>query len=184
MRALAKRMGVGYFDRPNNEGAKAGNLNHALSLTSAPYIVTLDADMIVKSDFLLKTIPYFVDVEKRNSELPEDQQVHLGLLQTPQAFYDPDVFQHALYSETRTTNEQDYFYRTIEVARTGSNSVIYGGSNTIISREALEASKNWMLVGVLATTAVNLPSAGVTSSWNISVELNCSVTWYCPPAFR
>ncbi|MBQ9005446.1 MAG: cellulase family glycosylhydrolase [Atopobiaceae bacterium] len=53
MRALAEQMGVGYFDRPDNKGAKAGNLNHALSLTSAPYIVTLDADMIVRSDFLL-----------------------------------------------------------------------------------------------------------------------------------
>ena len=36
MRALAKEMGVGYFDRPDNEGAKAGNLNHAMALTSAP----------------------------------------------------------------------------------------------------------------------------------------------------
>ena len=40
MRALAEEMGVGYFDRPDNEGAKAGNLNHALGLTSAPYVVT------------------------------------------------------------------------------------------------------------------------------------------------
>ena len=165
MRALAKRMGVGYFDRPDNKGAKAGNLNHALALTSAPYIVTLDADMIVKSDFLLKTIPYFVDVEKRNAELPEDQQVHLGLLQTPQAFYDPDVFQHALYSETRTTNEQDYFYRTIEVARTGSNSVIYGGSNTIISREALEAVGGFYTESITEDFATGLliESAGFVS---------------------
>lgn len=58
MRALAEKMGVGYFDRPDNKGAKAGNLNHALSLTTAPYVVTLDADMIPRSDFLLKTIPY------------------------------------------------------------------------------------------------------------------------------
>ena len=60
MRALAEEMGVGYFDRPDNKGAKAGNLNHALALTSAPYIVTLDADMVVKSDFLLKTILLYI----------------------------------------------------------------------------------------------------------------------------
>ena len=112
MRALAEEMGVGYFDRPDNKGAKAGNLNHALSLTSAPYVVTLDADMIPKSDFLLKTIPYFVDAEERNRKLPEDKRMPLGLLQTPQCFYDPDVFQHALYSEKRVPNEQDFFYRT------------------------------------------------------------------------
>lgn len=138
MRALAEEMGVGYFDRPDNKGAKAGNLNHALALTSAPYVVTLDADMIPRSDFLLKTIPYFVDAEERNRKLPEDRRMPLGLLQTPQCFYDPDVFQHALYSEKRAPNEQDFFYRTIEPAKTSSNSVIYGGSNTVIARKALE----------------------------------------------
>ena len=138
MRTLAEEMGVGYFDRPDNEGSKAGNLNHALGLTSAPYIVTLDADMIPKSDFLLKTIPYFVDVELREQQRPEAERLHLGLLQTPQCFYQPDVFQYALYSEKRAPNEQDFFYRTIEPARTATNSVIYGGSNTVLARRALE----------------------------------------------
>lgn len=138
MRALAEEMGVGYFDRPDNKGAKAGNLNHALGLTNAPYIVTFDADMIPRSDFLLKTIPYFVDAEIREAARPEGERLHLGLLQTPQSFYDPDVFQHALYCEKRAPNEQDFFYRTIEPAKTSTNSVIYGGSNTVLSRAALE----------------------------------------------
>ena len=138
MRALAEEMGVGYFDRPDNEGAKAGNLNAAMKRTSAPYIVTFDADMIPRSDFLLKTIPYFVDVERRESGKPEGKRRRLGLLQTPQSFYDPDVFQYALYSEKRAPNEQDFFYRTIEPAKTATNSVIYGGSNTVLSRRALE----------------------------------------------
>lgn len=139
MRALAKEMHIGYFDRPDNKGAKAGNLNHALALTNAPYIVTFDADMIPRSSFLLKTIPYFVDAKKRSENLPEDKKIRLGLLQTPQCFYTPDVFQYALYSEKSAPNEQDFFYRTIEVAKTSSNSVIYGGSNTVIAREALDA---------------------------------------------
>ena len=138
MRELAEEMKVGYFDRPDHEGAKAGNLNHAMSLTSAPYIVTLDADMIPQSCFLKETIPYFVDLELRQQDKPESERTHLGLLQTPQCFYDPDVFQHALYSEKRAPNEQDFFYRTIEVAKTSTNSVIYGGSNTVLSRRALE----------------------------------------------
>ena len=138
MRALAEEMGVGYFDRPDNEGAKAGNLNHALGLTTAPYVVTFDADMIPQSGFLLNTIPYFVDAELREQEKPEEERLRLGLLQTPQSFYDPDVFQHALYSENRAPNEQDFFYRTIEPAKTATNSVIYGGSNTVLARRALE----------------------------------------------
>ena len=165
MRELAERMGVGYFDRPDNKGAKAGNLNHALSLTSAPYVVTLDADMIVRSDFLLKTIPYFVDAEQRNASLPEDERLPLGLLQTPQCFYDPDVFQHALYSETRATNEQDFFYRTVEVARTSTNSVIYGGSNTVLSRAALEAIGGFYTESITEDFATGLliESAGFVS---------------------
>ncbi len=138
MRELAQSMGIGYFDRPDNKGAKAGNLNNALGQTKSPYVVTLDADMLVKSDFLLKTIPYFVDAEKKSKDAPEGEKISLGILQTPQCFYEPDVFQHALYSEKTAPNEQDFFYRTIEVAKTSSNSVIYGGSNTVIARKALE----------------------------------------------
>jgi len=137
MRALAEEMKVGYFDRPDNKGAKAGNLNHALSLTHAPYIVTFDADMIPRNEFLLKTIPYFVDLEIRNKNLDPEDQTHLGFLQTPQSFYQPDIFQNGLYSEKRVPNEQDFFYRTIEPGKTYSNSVIYGGSNTVLSRRAL-----------------------------------------------
>ena len=138
MRELAAKMGVNYLDRPDNKGAKAGNLNHALEHSNSPYILTLDADMIPKSDFLMKTIPYFVDCEIRNKGRKEEDKIKLGFLQSPQCFYNPDLFQFNLFSEDRIPNEQDYFYKDIQVARTKSNSVIYGGSNTILSREALE----------------------------------------------
>ncbi|MBP9997461.1 MAG: cellulase family glycosylhydrolase [Lachnospiraceae bacterium] len=137
IRKLAAEMGVGYFDRPDNKGAKAGNLNNALKQTSSPYVVTLDADMIVRSNFLMKTIPYFIDCEKKNRDREPEKRVKLGLLQTPQCFYSRDVFQHNMYAENIAPNEQDFFYRTIEVARTRTNSVLYGGSNTVIAREAL-----------------------------------------------
>ncbi len=165
MRALAEEMKVGYFDRPDNKGAKAGNLNNALSKTHAPYVVTLDADMIPKSDFLLKTIPYFIDAKKRNELLPEKDRTPLGLLQTPQCFYDPDVFQHALYSERTAPNEQDFFYRTIEVAKTSTNSVIYGGSNTILAREALEAVGGFYTESITEdfATGMLIESAGFVS---------------------
>ncbi len=138
MRELAKKMGVNYLDRPNNDGAKAGNLNNALAHSSSPYVLTLDADMIPKRDFLIKTIPYFIDADRRNRGRKEEEKIKLGFLQTPQCFYNPDLFQFNLFSESRIPNEQDYFYKDIQVARTKSNSVIYGGSNTVIAREALE----------------------------------------------
>lgn len=138
MRALAEQMGVNYLDRPDHKNAKAGNLNAALAVTTSPYIVTFDADMIPRSEFLLRTLPYFVAQEMENEGKPEKEQKHIGFVQSPQAFYNPDLFQFNLYSEGRIPNEQDYFYRDIQVSRNRSNSVIYGGSNTVISRRALE----------------------------------------------
>lgn len=139
MRALADRVGVNYLDREDHSGAKAGNLNNALAHSSSPYVVTFDADMIPRSNFLMRTIPYFVDAELRNRDLPEEDKIKMGFLQSPQSFYNLDLFQFNLYSESRIPNEQDYFYKDIQVARTKTNSVIYGGSNTVLSREALEA---------------------------------------------
>ncbi|MCR5672806.1 MAG: cellulase family glycosylhydrolase [Lachnospiraceae bacterium] len=165
MRLLAEKMHVGYFDRPDNKGAKAGNLNHALSLTSSPYVVTLDADMIPRSCFLMNTIPYFVDAKKRSEKLPDSKKIRLGLVQTPQCFYTPDVFQHALYSEKSAPNEQDFFYRTIEVAKTSTNSVIYGGSNTVIAREALDAIGGFFTGSITEdfATGMLIESAGFVS---------------------
>ena len=128
---------IHYFDRDTHEGKKAGNLNAAVARTSSPYIVTLDADMIVQSSFLMEIAPYLVDAELKNRKLPEGGKIPLGFIQTPQSFYDLDLFQFNLFSEASIPNEQDYFYRSIQVAKTKSNSVIYGGSNTFLSRKAI-----------------------------------------------
>lgn len=125
VRALAKKMNIGYVTRTEREGAKAGNLNNAMNHSDSPLIVTFDADMIPTSDFLMTTVPYFLGEEK------------IGFIQLPQNFYNPDLFQYNLYSENRIPNEQDYFYKDIQVAKNKTNSVIYGGSNTVLSREAL-----------------------------------------------
>ncbi len=138
MKELAQKLGVGYFDREDNKHAKAGNLNNALSKTTSPLIVTLDADMIPNRDFLMKTVPYFVQRDMENEELEEKDRKYMGFVQSPQAFYNPDLFQSNLYSEGRIPNEQDFFYRDVQVARNKSNSVIYGGSNTVLSRKAIE----------------------------------------------
>lgn len=139
IRKLAQYLQVGYLTRTSRAGAKAGNLNNALKHTASPLVVTFDADMIPRRDFLKKTIPYFMHAQRRNAGLPEEEQIPLGFVQTPQAFYNEDLFQHHLYKENLTGNEQDYFFREIQPAKTASNSVIYAGSNTVISRAALEA---------------------------------------------
>lgn len=78
-------------------------------------------------------------IEKKDGkEARKNRKGKIGFIQTPQSFYNPDLFQYNLFSETRIPNEQDYFYRDIQISRNKSNSVIYGGTNTVISREALD----------------------------------------------
>ncbi|MFP3153213.1 glycosyltransferase [Lachnospiraceae bacterium ZAX-1] len=126
MEELANRFHIHYLASEDNKYAKAGNLNHALEASSSPLILTLDADMIPMHDFLTAVIPYFFTEEK------------VGFVQTPQSFYNPDLFQYNLFSEDRIPNEQDYFYRDIQVMRNKSNSVIYGGTNAILLRQAIK----------------------------------------------
>lgn len=146
---LAERMGVGYLGLPENKHAKAGNLNNALSKTSSPYIVTFDADMIPTREFLMETVPYMflprlkqsdngLWAERDEDEI--DETFKMGFIQTPQSFYNPDLFQFNFFSENRIPNEQDFFFREVNVGRNNSNACIYAGSNTLISREALEAA--------------------------------------------
>lgn len=143
---LAREMGVGYFGLSGNKLAKAGNLNHALSKTNSPLVATFDADMIPRSNFLMETVPYFSLPEmiqeqgrwrKRRAE-EIDPAYKIGFVQTPQSFYNADLFQFNFFAERHIPNEQDYFFKEVNVGRNSSNSAIYAGSNTLIARRALE----------------------------------------------
>lgn len=146
MAKLAHDMDIGYFGLSDNKLAKAGNLNHAMSKTDSPLIVTLDADMIPRSNFLLETVPYFFlpemiledGVWRKRTEEEIDPDYKIGFVQTPQSFYNPDLFQFNFFAENNIPNEQDYFFKEVNVGRNSSNSAIYAGSNTVISRRALE----------------------------------------------
>lgn len=146
MAALARRMGVGYLGFDGNEHAKAGNLNFALPRTESPLVAVFDADMIPASRFLLETVPYFLSSEmikdgdvwrRRTADDEPDSERPLGYVQTQQAFYNPDVLQRNLYLEDRVPNEQDYFYRSVNVARMHTGSAAFAGSNSLFSRQAL-----------------------------------------------
>lgn len=157
MAELARKMKVGYFGLADNKEAKAGNLNHALSKTSSPWIVTFDSDMIPTHEFLMETVPYiFLPRVKKlddgtwaeRTEEEIDEKYKIGFIQTPQSFYNPDMFQYNFFSETRIPNEQDFFFREINVGRNNANAPIYAGSNTLISRDALDS------VGGIATGTI------------------------------
>lgn len=137
MKNIAQKYGIGYIRRDTNEHAKAGNLNNAMKYTKAPLILTMDADMIPMHHILMETVPYFLQNEQARKYGRKEEFPKIGFIQTPQSFYNTDLFQFNLHSENRIPNEQDYFYRNIQSSRNASNTVIYGGSNTLISRQAL-----------------------------------------------
>ena len=136
MADLAKKMGVGYFGMEENKHAKAGNLNNAIEKTKSPYIVTFDADMIPRSNFLMETIPYFFlpkmilenDVWRMRTKEEIDEKFKIGFIQTPQNFYNPDLFQFNFFAEANIPNEQDYFFKEVNLGRNATNSAIYAGS--------------------------------------------------------
>lgn len=173
MRQLAQKMGVGYFALSDNKHAKAGNLNNALRQTNSPLVVTLDADMIPTSKFLMETVPYFFlpfmiktrDGWRLRTEEERVGQKKIGFVQAPQSFYNGDMFQTNLYAEKTVPNEQDYFFREVNVGRTGSNTVIYCGSNTVISRKALE-KVGYIAVGTITedfATGIRIQGKGYQS---------------------
>lgn len=148
MAELARDFSIGYLGMEKNTHAKSGNYNNALSKTSSPIIATFDADMIPQSCFLMKTVPYFFAQEwvEENGTFrritPEEQERQktrkLALLQTPQSFFNPDLFQFNLYLEDAIPNEQDFFSREVNITRNSSNSVSYTGSGALLLREAMD----------------------------------------------
>lgn len=72
--ALAASYGYEYVVRPDRGHLKkAGNLNHALTLSSAEFIAILDADFAPRPDFLRHLVPYLADPA-------------VGIVQSPQCF--------------------------------------------------------------------------------------------------
>ena len=138
MRELAKELGVKYISRKEAKFAKAGNLNNALKQSNSPLIAVFDSDMRPEPQFLLNTVPYFLEKTGRHRRYHLSNKI--GFVQTPQNFRNDDLFQRAFCAADIIPNEQDYFYLELEPARNNCNAVIFGGSNTLLSRKALEST--------------------------------------------
>ncbi|MFL2043962.1 glycosyltransferase family 2 protein [Weissella hellenica] len=158
IRRLAMESHVQYIDMPGgNQAAKAGNINHALQYVSSPLLVVFDADMIPYQTFLLHSVPYFI--KNINDRIEDDRVKSLGFLQTPQSFYNADIFQYNLFSEKTSTNEQDFFSRDINILN-GSNGVaIFTGSGALFKREAVDA-------------AGGFPEKTLTEDFELGIRIN------------
>lgn len=158
---LADELGVGYFGLADNKDAKSGNYNNALRQTSSPLVATFDADMIPYREFLLETVPYFVEQVEAYENGDDYDKSKVGLIQTPQSFYNADIFQFNLFSESTLPNEQDFFSKEINVCNNSHGAAVYTGSNTVIFRKAIED------VG-------GFPTDTITEDFELGVRMNAA----------
>lgn len=118
---LAIRLGIGCITRTEPGGAKAGNINNALKLTDAPYIIIFDADHAPHSNFLREAMGYFTD-EK------------MGFVQTPQFYHNQKT---NMITDT-AWNQQSLFFGPIMRGKNRLNSAFMCGTNMAVRRKALE----------------------------------------------
>lgn len=160
IRGLAEDLGAEYIARTEHDHAKAGNINHALTVTSGDFIAVLDADHVPHPQFLERTLGYFTDER-------------VALVQTPQEFYNLDSIQHApaQAAEDAHWHEQALFYRVIQPGKDRFNSAFWCGTSAVVRRSALEA------IGGVATetitedilTTIKLHGAGWRTAYHNEV---------------
>ncbi len=119
--------GAGYIRRHYNEHAKAGNLNHASDLTNGKFIAVFDADFVPYRQFLYRTIGFFSDPK-------------VGIVQTPQAFFNKDFYQANLHLYDSTPDDQRIFFDVMMPARDAWDAAFWCGSCSVTRREAIEAA--------------------------------------------
>ncbi|WP_158537308.1 UDP-forming cellulose synthase catalytic subunit [Humitalea rosea] len=124
-REFAEQCGCGYIIRPDNLGAKAGNINHALKHTKGEFIAIFDCDHAPTRSFLQMTVGWLL------------RDARIALVQTPHHFYSPDPFERNLARKIQVPNEGLLFYGVIQQGNDLWNSAFFCGSCAVIRRSAL-----------------------------------------------
>jgi cellulose synthase (UDP-forming) len=118
---MAGRHGACYIRRPVNRGAKAGNLNNALALTSSPYVAVFDCDHVPDAAFLAETMPLLADPDVAFVQTPQYYANRVGRPMTAAAW-----------------SQQALFFGVIAQGKANLGSMFCCGTNVLFRREALE----------------------------------------------
>ncbi|MFD2646303.1 glycosyltransferase [Devosia albogilva] len=150
LRERCAELGVEHVTRPDNDHGKAGNINHFLRELrrrgeEPDFVAVLDADFVPHRDFFTRTLALFADET-------------IGLVQTPQHFFNPDPIQHNLGISRSYPDEQRFFFDYMQPARDGWDIAVCCGTSSIVRWTALEAigdfptssvTEDYMLTSVL-----------------------------------
>jgi cellulose synthase (UDP-forming) len=130
LKQYCAKVGANYITRPDNKGAKAGNLNNALaytaSLTNAPLILVLDADFAVSPNILRRTVGLF-------------HNRRAGIVQTPQFFFNADPIQHNLMASDAWVDDQRIFFDVFQPAKDGWGCAFCVGTSFVVRRDLVTA---------------------------------------------
>jgi cellulose synthase (UDP-forming) len=132
--SLADRYNFRYVVRPHpGEMKKAGNLTHALGISTGDFIAVIDADFAVRPEFLYETMPYFCDPK-------------VGIVQTAQYY---EVSNRSLsYIQRYAGTLQEIFFRFIQPARDRYKAAICAGTNLVYRRTAVAAAGGFAQVPI------------------------------------
>jgi cellulose synthase (UDP-forming) len=122
MRAMTERHGARYVVRERHTGAKAGNINHALALTTAPYVAVFDCDHVPDRRFLQATLGAFAG------------DARLAFVQTPQ--YYANAGEGAI--QAAAWAQQALFFGAIARGKDGHGAMFCAGTNVVFRRAALD----------------------------------------------
>ena len=118
--------GAVHVTRPDNLHAKAGNLNHGLKVSNGELVAIFDADFVPYRQFLRRTAPFF-------------REPDIGLVQTPQHFFNKDPVQSNLGIERVWPDEQRLFFDEMAASRDAWDVSFCCGSCSILRRQAIDA---------------------------------------------
>lgn len=131
--ALARELGAHYVSRIKGKHAKAGNVNnaitHALSAGRRPeFILLLDADFVPNVNILKRTLGLFAEPD-------------VGIVQTPQHFFNPDPIQTNLLCATAWPDEQRFFFEILMPAKDAWGAAFCCGTSAVFRVAALVATQ-------------------------------------------
>jgi len=165
LKSFCEQVGANYIARPDNTDKKAGNHNYALARTNAPFIAVFDADFVPYRGFLWRTLGFFDEPE-------------IGIVQTPQAFFNADHFQNNLLLQKAMPDEQRFFFNHIMPCRDAWGVAFYCGSAAILRRAAI-ASIGGIVCG--NATEDNVTSMAMLAKGYRTAYLNEQLSWGLAP---
>jgi cellulose synthase/poly-beta-1,6-N-acetylglucosamine synthase-like glycosyltransferase len=119
---------IHHVRRPNRIGYKAGALAYGMTLTDAEFFAVFDADFLPPSDFLRRTIPYFVKNQK------------LGILQTRWGHLNADA---NLLTQAQSLAIDAHFVVEQKARNCGGLLLTFNGTGGVWRREAIDSAGGW-----------------------------------------